>query len=604
MIRQDIRNIAIIAHVDHGKTTLVDAMLKQSHIFRENQKVEERVMDSNPLERERGITILAKNTSVMHDGVKINIVDTPGHADFGGEVERILNMVDGVILVVDSHEGPMPQTKYVLRKALEHHLKPIVVINKMDRPDQRISEVEGEVLDLFIELEADDEQLEFPMIYASARNGVAKYSMDDDNEDLKPLFDTIIKHCPAPKGDENAPLQCIVTTLDSDDYLGKVAIGRITRGTAKQGMPVCITDGEKSRNDHIGSLFVWQGMKRTAATEAKVGDIIAMAGFKDITIGETVADSNQPEALPRIKIDEPTLSMIFGVNKSPFAGQDGDYVTSRHIRARLLKEIETNVALRVENTETADAFKVSGRGELHLSVLIEMMRREGFELEISKPQVIYKEIDGKKCEPIEHLTVEVPQEYMGAVMEGLGPRRADMISMNELAGYMRMEFSVPARGLIGFRNELLTTTRGTGIMYHVFEGYAPYKGDIPGRTRGSLVAFENGTTTAYGLNSVLDRGELFIGAGVEVYEGMIIGENSRDQDMDVNPCKKKHLTNTRASGSDEAIKLPPHRQFTLESALEWINDDELVEVTPVNIRMRKSIISRQERYKTAKQKKK
>ena len=604
MIRQDIRNIAIIAHVDHGKTTLVDAMLKQSHIFRENQKVEERVMDSNPLERERGITILAKNTSVMHDGVKINIVDTPGHADFGGEVERILNMVDGVILVVDSHEGPMPQTKYVLRKALEHHLKPIVVINKMDRPDQRISEVEGEVLDLFIELEADDEQLEFPMIYASARNGVAKYSMDDDNEDLKPLFDTIIKHCPAPEGDENAPLQCIVTTLDSYDYLGKVAIGRITRGTAKQGMPVCITDGEKSRNDHIGSLFVWQGMKRTAATEAKVGDIIAMAGFKDITIGETVADSNQPEALPRIKIDEPTLSMIFGVNKSPFAGQDGDYVTSRHIRARLLKEIETNVALRVENTETADAFKVSGRGELHLSVLIEMMRREGFELEISKPQVIYKEIDGKKCEPIEHLTVEVPQEYMGAVMEGLGPRRADMISMNELAGYMRMEFSVPARGLIGFRNELLTTTRGTGIMYHVFEGYAPYKGDIPGRTRGSLVAFENGTTTAYGLNSVLDRGELFIGAGVEVYEGMIIGENSRDQDMDVNPCKKKHLTNTRASGSDEAIKLPPHRQFTLESALEWINDDELVEVTPVNIRMRKSIISRQERYKTAKQKKK
>lgn len=600
MKREDIRNIAIIAHVDHGKTTLVDAMLKQSHIFRDNQKVAERVMDSNPLERERGITILAKNTSVMHNDVKINIVDTPGHADFGGEVERILNMVDGVLLLVDAHEGPMPQTKYVLRKALEHKLKPIVVINKIDRPDQRISDVEGEVLDLFMELDADDEQLDFPLIYASARSGIAKLHMNDEGKDLNPLFDAILKYCPAPQSDPEGGLQVMVTTLEADDYLGKVAIGRVTRGTAKQGMPVAITNGEKIRSDRIGALFNWQGMKRTAIDEAKAGDIIAMAGFKDINIGETVADATNPEALPAIHIDEPTLSMIFHVNKSPFAGKEGDYVTSRHIRARLFKEIETNVALRVEETETSDAFKVSGRGELHLSVLIETMRREGFELEVSKPQVIYKEINGQKCEPLERLTIEVPQEYMGAVMEGLGPRRAEMISMEELAGYMRMEFSIPARGLIGFRNELLTTTRGTGIMYHVFQGYAPYKGDIPERTRGSLVAFEAGTTTAYGLNSVLDRGELFLDPGVEVYEGMIIGENTRDQDMDVNPCKKKHLTNTRASGSDDAIKLPPSRKFTLESALEWINDDELVEVTPTSVRMRKMVLSRQQRYKSAK----
>lgn len=599
MKREDIRNIAIIAHVDHGKTTLVDAMLKQSHIFRENQKVEERVMDSNPLERERGITILAKNTSVMHDGVKINIVDTPGHADFGGEVERILNMVDGVLLLVDSHEGPMPQTKYVLRKALEHKLKPIVVINKIDRPDQRVSDVEGEILELFMELDADEEQLDFPLIYASARAGIAKYHMTDESHDLTPLFETILKCIPAPECDPDAPLQIMTTTLDADDYLGKVAIGRIARGTVHVGQQVVITDGEKSRGDRVGQLFVWQGMKRTPAGEAKAGDIVAMAGFKDINIGETVADPVQPEALPSIHIDEPTLSMVFHVNKSPFAGKEGDYVTSRHIRARLMKEIETNVALHVKDGDSSDAFIVSGRGELHLSVLIEMMRREGFELEISKPQVIYKEIDGVKCEPIERLTVEVPQEFMGAVMEGLGPRRAEMISMEELAGYMKMDFSIPARGLIGFRNEMLTTTRGTGILYHVFQGYAPYKGDIPERTRGSLVAFEAGTTTAYGLNSVLDRGELFIGPGVEVYEGMIIGENARENDMDVNPCKKKHLTNTRAAASDDAIRLPPCRQFTLESALEWIREDELVEVTPKSIRMRKMVLSRQQRYKNA-----
>ena len=595
MIREDIRNIAIIAHVDHGKTTLVDAMLRQSHIFRENQKVVERVMDSNPLERERGITILAKNTSVMHNGVKINIVDTPGHADFGGEVERILNMVDGVLLLVDSHEGPMPQTKYVL-------LKPIVVINKIDRPDERISEVEGEILDLFVELDADDDQLDFPLVYASARDGIAKLNMKDEGKDLEPLFKTIMESCPPPEGEPDEPLQIMVTTLDSDDYLGKVAIGRITRGTVKKGMKVAITDGEKTRNDFVGQLFNWQGMKRTPIEEAKIGDIVAIAGFKNITIGETVSDAEHVEALPTIKIDEPTLSMVFRVNKSPFAGREGDYVTSRHIRARLMKEIETNVALKVEDTDTADAFLVSGRGELHLSVLIEVMRREGYELEVSKPQVIYKEIDGKRCEPLERLTIEVPQEFMGAVMEGLGPRRAEMISMEELAGYIRMEFSIPARGLLGFRNELLTTTRGTGILYHVFQGYSPYKGDIPERTRGSLVAFEAGTTTAYGLNSILERGTLFIDPGVEVYEGMIIGENSRENDMDVNPCKKKHLTNTRASGSDEAIRLPPCRQYTLEGALEWIADDELVEVTPKSVRMRKQVISRQLRYKNAKKK--
>lgn len=603
MKREDIRNIAIIAHVDHGKTTLVDAMLKQSHIFRENQKVAERVMDSNPLERERGITILSKNTSVMHDGVKINIVDTPGHADFGGEVERILNMVDGVLLLVDSHEGPMPQTKYVLRKALEHKLKPIVVINKIDRPDARISDVEGEILDLFMELDADEDQLDFPLVYASARAGIAKLSMSEESDNLTPLFDTILKYIPAPEGDAEAPLQIMTTTLDADEYLGKVAIGRITRGSVRVGQQVVITDGESSRGDRVGQLFIWQGMKRTPADTASMGDIVAMAGFKDINIGETVADYDQPEALPRIHIDEPTLSMVFHVNKSPFAGREGDYVTSRHIRARLMKEIETNVALRVSETDTSDAFTVSGRGELHLSVLIEMMRREGFELEISKPQVIYKTIDGKKCEPMERLTIEVPQEFMGAVMEGLGPRRAEMISMEELAGYMKMDFSIPARGLIGFRNELLTTTRGTGIMYHVFAGYSDYKGDIPERTRGSLVAFEAGTTTAYGLNSVLDRGELFLEPGVEVYEGMIIGENARDNDMDVNPCKKKHLTNTRAAASDDAIRLPPCRQFTLESALEWIRDDELVEVTPKSLRMRKMILSRQIRYKNANVKK-
>ena len=600
MKREDIRNIAIIAHVDHGKTTLVDAMLKQSHIFRDNQKVAERVMDSNPLERERGITILAKNTSVMHDGVKINIVDTPGHADFGGEVERILNMVDGVLLLVDAHEGPMPQTKYVLRKALEHKLKPIVVINKIDRPDQRISDVEGEILELFMELDADDDQLDFPLLYASARSGIAKLHMNDEGKNLDPLFDAILKYIPCPEGEPDAGLQVMVTTLEADDYLGKVAIGRVTRGTAKQGMPVAITDGEKIRSDHIAQLFHWQGMKRTPVDEAKVGDIIAMAGFKDINIGETVADATNPEALPAIHIDEPTLSMVFHVNKSPFAGREGDFVTSRHIRARLYKEIETNVALRVEDTETSDAFKVSGRGELHLSVLIETMRREGFELEVSKPQVIFKEINGQKCEPLERLTIEVPQEFMGAVMEGLGTRKAELTNMTETAGYMRLEFTIPARGLIGFRSELLTSTKGNGIMNHVFHGYAPYKGDIPGRTRGSLVAFEQGETTGYGIYTLQDRGTMFIGPNEQVYEGMIVGENSRENDIDINPCKKKNVSNMRTSSSDEAIRLTPPRILSLEQAIEYINSDELVEVTPEHIRLRKAILDRTIRGRNAK----
>lgn len=603
MLRNDIRNVAIIAHVDHGKTTLVDAMLRQSRVFRENERVAERVMDSNDLERERGITILSKNTAVMYNGTKINIVDTPGHADFGGEVERILNMVDGVVLLVDAFEGPMPQTKYVLRKALEQHLKPIVVINKIDRPDQRVEEVENEVLELFIELEADDDQLDFPVIYASARAGLARLSTTDTNTDLEPLMRTLVETIPAPEGDMEAPLQIMVTTLDYDEYVGKIAIGRIVRGFVRSGQPVAIMNGDRVRQDKIGRLYTYNGLKRLETNDAHMGDIVAITGFKDINIGETVTDPEHPEALPAINIDEPTLSMVFSVNNSPFAGKDGEYVTSRHLRARLLKEVQTNVAMKVEETDSADAFKVSGRGELHLSILIETMRREGYELQVGKPTVIVKTINGQLCEPLEHLNVDVPQEFMGTVMEGLGPRKAELTSMTELAGYLRMEFIIPARGLIGFRNEFLTQTKGNGVMYHVFHGYAPYKGEIPMRTRGALVAFEAGETTAYGLNNVEERGTLFLGPNEAVYEGMIVGENSRENDMDVNPCKKKHVSNMRASGSDEAIRLTPPRRFTLEEALEWINDDETVEVTPHAIRLRKRILDKQARYKAMKNKK-
>ncbi len=598
MIRNDIRNIAIIAHVDHGKTTLVDAMLKQSGVFRANEHVEERVMDSNDLERERGITILSKNTAVMHDGVKINILDTPGHADFGGEVERVLNMVDGVLLLVDAYEGPMPQTKYVLRKALEAHLKPIVVINKIDRPDQRVEEVVDEVLDLFIELNADEDQLEFPVVYASARNGIAKLSMEDDNNNLEPLFKVILENIPAPDVDVEAPLQMLVNTLDYDNFIGRIVIGRVMRGTIHNGENVALMNEDKVRPGKIGRLYAYQGLKRVEVDEAKAGDIVALMGLQDAEIGETIADKDNPEALKGIKIDEPTLSMVFYVNNSPFAGKEGEFVTSRHIRDRLFKEAETNVALRVEETESPDAYKVSGRGELHLSILIETMRREGFELQVGKPKVImHRDETGTLQEPMEALTIDVPQDYMGAVMEGLGLRKAELQNMTEMAGYLRMEFKIPARGLIGFRNQFLTDTKGNGIMNHVFAGYEDYKGEIPGRTRGSLVAFESGETTSYGIGNAQERGTMFVIPAEKIYEGQLVGENSREDDMDVNPCKKKHVSNMRASGSDEAIRLIPPRTFSLEQALEHINEDELVEVTPKSIRMRKKVLNRLERGK-------
>lgn len=600
MRRDDLRNIAIIAHVDHGKTTLVDAMLRQSGVFRANEQVAERVMDSNDLERERGITILSKNTAVMYNDVKINIVDTPGHADFSGEVERVLNMVDGVLLLVDSFEGPMPQTKYVLRKALEQKLKPIVVINKIDRPDQRVEEVVDEVLELFIELDADDDQLDFPVIYAAARSGIAKLSMDDDNDNLAPLFELLLREIPGPKGDIDGPLQMMVTTLDYDEYVGRIAIGRVIRGKILNGQNVVVMNGDQTTKAKIGRLYGYQGLKRVEVPEADMGDIVAVTGLSDVSIGQTIADPENPEALPALSIDEPTLSMTFGVNTSPFAGREGEYVTSRHLRDRLFKEVETNVSLRVEETENTDTFKVSGRGELHLSVLIETMRREGFELQVGKPEVICKTINGEVCEPLEFLTIDVPQEFMGTVMESLGTRKAELVNMVEMAGYLRMEFVIPARGLIGFRSEFLTNTKGNGIMNHVFNGYVPFKGEIPGRTRGSLVAFEDGETTAYGISNVQERGVVFVQPGEAVYEGMIIGENTRELDMDVNPCKKKHVTNMRSSSSDEAIRLVPPRLFTLEQALEYINKDELVEVTPEHVRLRKQVLDRTARGRARK----
>lgn len=596
MIRNDLRNIAIIAHVDHGKTTLVDAMLKQSGIFRANEHVEERVMDSNALERERGITILAKNTAVMHNGTKINILDTPGHADFGGEVERVLTMVDGVLLLVDAYEGPMPQTKYVLRKALERNLKPIVVINKIDRPDQRVNEVIDEVLDLFIELNANDDQLEFPVVLTSARNGIAKLSMEDESDNLEPLFRVILENIPAPDVDTEAPLQMLVNTLDYDDYVGRIVVGRVVRGTIHNGENIMLMDNSSNRKAKIGRLYTYQGLKRVEVDEVAAGDIVALIGLADANIGDTIADAENPEKLEGISIDEPTLSMVFSVNTSPFAGREGEFVTSRHLRERLFKEVKTNVAMRLEETESPDSYIVKGRGELHLSILIETMRREGYELQVGKPKVItHRDEEGNLLEPMEALTIDVPQDFMGAVMEGLGLRKAELQNMTEMAGYLRMEFLIPARGLIGFRNQFLTDTKGNGIMNHVFAGYAPYKGDIPGRTRGSLVAFEAGETTSYGISNAQERGTMFIVPGEQVYEGQIIGENSREDDMDVNPCKKKHVSNMRASGSDEAIRLIPPKTFSLEQALEHINDDELIEVTPKSIRMRKKILDRVER---------
>ncbi|WP_291560707.1 translational GTPase TypA [Clostridium sp. UBA2485] len=600
--REDIRNIAIIAHVDHGKTTLVDALLKQSKVFRENEKVEERVMDSNDLERERGITILSKNTAVQYGDIKINIIDTPGHADFGGEVERVLKMVDSVLLVVDSYEGAMPQTKFVLKKALELNLKPIVVINKIDKPNERAAEVIDEVFDLFVELGASDEQLDFKVIYGSARDGYAKEELEDESDSMEPLFKAIIDHVEPPKGELDAPLQLLITSLDYNEYVGKIGVGKVIRGTIKKNQNVALMRKDGTiKNVKISNLYTYNGLKREETEEAKLGDIVAISGISDINIGETIADAQNPEALPFIEIDEPTLSMNFIVNNSPFAGQDGDFVTSRHLRDRLMKELETNVSLRVEETDSADSFKISGRGELHLSILIETMRREGYEFQVSKPTVIYKEENGKKLEPIEHLTIDVPEEFMGPVMEKLGPRKAEMVNMTSaINGYTRLEFKIPSRGLIGFRNEFMTDTRGNGIMNSVLEGYEPYKGEIAERSRGSLVVFETGESVTYGLYNAQERGTLFIGAGIPVYQGMVIGECSRSEDVEVNICKKKQLTNTRSSGADDALKLVTPNEMSLEKCLDFIASDELVEITPLNIRMRKKILDPNMRKRAAK----
>lgn len=602
-IREDIRNIAIIAHVDHGKTTLVDCMLRQSGIFRTNENVAERVMDSNELERERGITILAKNTSVNYKGVKINIVDTPGHADFGGEVERVLKMVDSVLLIVDASEGPMPQTRFVLKKALDLGLKPIVIINKTDKPDSRIEEVINEIIDLFFELGADDDQLDFPIIYTSAKEGIAKYTLEKESNDLTPLFETIVEKVEPPKGNLEGPLQFQITTIEYDEYVGRIAIGKIISGRIKYGQNIvlCKRDGT-TENERIGRLYGFSGLSRIEIQEAYLGDIIAISGIDNINIGETICDGDHPEALPLIEIEEPTVSMKFLVNNSPFAGKEGEYVTSRHLRARLMKEIETNVALKVKETDSPDAFEVFGRGELHLSILIETMRREGYEFQVSKPAVITKEINGILHEPIEKLYVEIPQDNMGTVMEKLGGRKAEMINMStDSDNYVKIEFKIPTRGLIGYRSEFLTDTKGNGIMNHLFLEFAPYKGSIPKRNRGVLVAFEDGEATTYGLYNAEERGELFISPGLLVYEGMIVGENSKTEDIDVNICKKKHVTNLRAAGSDEALRLSPPRQLSLEQCLEFISEDELVEITPKAIRLRKKILSGKLRSKIKKE---
>ena len=601
MNNKNIRNIAIIAHVDHGKTTLVDALLKQSHIFRDNEQVSERIMDSGDIEKERGITILSKNTSVMYNGVKINIVDTPGHADFGGEVERVLKMVDGVLLLVDAFEGPMPQTREVLKKSLALNLKPIVVINKIDRPGANPLKVVDQVLELFIELNANDEQLDFPVVYASAKNGIAKMSLEEESDNVTCIFDTIIKNINPPDCEQEGTMQMLVSNIDYDDYLGRIAVGRVERGTIKAGMTVsvCKRDG-KVVQGKIAKLFTYQGLKRVEVEEVGAGDIVCTSGIPDINIGETICDLNNPEKIDFVDIDEPTVSMTFSVNNGPLAGKEGEFVTSRHIRDRLFKELERNVSLRVKETETPDSFEVCGRGELHLSVLIETMRREGFELLVSRPKVIFKEIDGVKCEPIERLVVKVPDDCIGNVIEKLGRRKAEMLNMEPAeAGHTKVEFKIPARGLIGYRTEFLTDTKGEGTMNSIFDSYEPYKGEIQSRTRGVLVAFEPGISITYGLYNAQERGELLIGPGVEVYEGMIVGINSRNEDISINVCKEKHLTNTRASGSDDALRLVPPVQMSLEKAIEFIAEDELVEVTPKNIRLRKKILDNKTRERMA-----
>ncbi len=599
---ENLRNIAIIAHVDHGKTTLVDQMLKQSGTFRANEQVAERVMDSNDLERERGITILSKNTSVWYHDIKINIVDTPGHADFGGEVERILTMVDGVLLLVDAFEGCMPQTRFVLKKALGLGKKPIVVVNKIDRPMARPQEVVDEVLDLFIELGADDDQLEFPVVYASGRDGYASMDPDVIGKDLQPLFETIVHQIQPPQGDPDGPLQILFSNIDYDDYLGRIGVGRVERGHVQAGQQavLCHTDGTTS-HVKIAKLYTFEGLRRTEVESARLGDIISVSGIPDLNIGETACDPEHVNPLPFVKIDEPTLSMNFMVNNSPFAGREGKFVTSRNLRDRLFKEVETNVSLRVKETDSADTFEVSGRGELHLSILIETMRRQGYEFQVSRPSVIYKyDENGRKLEPIELLMIEVPEEYVGAVMERLGTRKAELQNMGTReGGSTHLEFLIPARGLMGYRSQFLTDTNGNGIMNHVFHDYEPYKGDIEQRLTGSIVVHESGETTGYGLFNTQSRGRLFVGPGVEVYEGMIVGENPKNEDIVCNVCKKKQATNMRAAGSDDALKLVPPSVLSLEQSLEFIKDDELVEVTPKSIRLRKRILSKELRMKQA-----
>jgi len=608
---ENLRNIAIIAHVDHGKTTIVDSMLKQAGVYRENETVVEQVMDSNDLERERGITILAKNTAIDYKGIRINVVDTPGHADFGGEVERVLKMVDSVLLVVDAFDGPMPQTRFVLHKALELGLKPIVCINKIDRPDARPLEVVDMVLDLFIELGADDEQLEFPVVYTSGKTCIATLDLKEYEEgkelDFTPLLDTVVKYTPCPVGDPEGPMQLLVSNIDSDPYIGRIGVGRVERGTIKQGENVAlVTYGEDGkRNARVVKLMRFHNLGREEVSSASIGEIVCVAGIADINIGDTLCDALNPEPLPFVKIDEPTIAMTFSVNDSPFAGQEGKFVTSRHLRDRLFKEIETNVSMRVEETDTTEAFIVKGRGELHLSVLIETMRREGYEFQVSKPKVIMKEIDGVLSEPVEELVIDVPEDFVGPVMEKIGKRKGELLNMlPPTKGYTRLEFKIPSRGLLGYRTEFLTDTKGNGIMNSVISGFEPFAGDIETRGQGVLVAFETGTAVTYGLFNAQDRGALFIGAGTPVYEGMIVGINPKPDDITVNVCKKKHVTNMRSAGADDAMRLTPPLTFSLEQCLEFVEDDELCEVTPQSIRLRKKILNNDLRAKTiAKQKK-
>lgn len=600
MIREDLRNVAIIAHVDHGKTTLVDEMLKQSGTFRENQAVDERVMDSNDIERERGITILAKNTSIHYKGVKVNVIDTPGHADFGGEVERVLKMVNGVILLVDAAEGPMPQTRFVLQKALELGHKIIVVVNKIDRPDARLNEVGDEVLELLMDLDATDEQLDSPILYCSGRDGTASYHPNEKGENLIPLLDEILSYIPAPEVDTEGSMQYLVSAIDYNEYVGRIAIGRIERGEMKVNQDVTVGDFHNSKKEYRGkivTMYQIEGLNRVPCDTAKAGDIVCISGIENITIGDTICEFGNFEALPFVKISEPTVEMTFSVNDSPFAGREGKFVTSRQLRERLFKELLKDVSLRVSETDSTDSFKVAGRGEMHLSILIENMRREGYELSVSTPHVLYKEIDGKLNEPIERLVIDVPENCVGSVMEKLGSRKGELTQMTPVGNRMRIEFLIPARGLFGYRSEFLTDTKGEGILSSVFHSYQAYKGEIPRRNTGSLVAFETGESVTYGLYNAQERGELFITAGTPVYEGMIVGASPKAEDLVVNVCKKKHLTNTRASGSDDALRLIPPRNLSLEDCLEFLADDEILEVTPENLRIRKRTLSNTQRAK-------